>query len=238
LLAHLIERFDGGETMFLARTTVELLRPVPLTPLMARVRNVRPGKKVQLIEGSLWANGGPDDSGSTEVVRALGLRLRRGSLVVPESTTLVNADADSRDRVMGKPSDGVGVAHLFGAQGYHADAVELRFLKSNMGELGPGTMWGRLLVPIVGDEPARGVPLALAIADFGNAVSSVVPSEQISFINADLTVSLHREPVGEWICLDGVTRVSELGIGQAMTTLHDEDGPIGRAVATLLLESR
>jgi hypothetical protein len=238
LSAHLIEQYDGGESMFLARTTVELLRPVPLRPLTARVRNVRPGKKVQLIEASLWANGAPDSPGATEVVRTLGLRLRRADIDAESAVGTVNSEVDARDQILGSPADATASTNEFGTQGFHAQAVELRFLKSSMLTAGPRTMWARLLHPIVGSKPASGVPLAVALSDFGNAVSSIVNMEQWSYINADLTVSLHREPVGEWICLDGTTRISRLGVGQAMTALHDLGGPIGRANASLLIERR
>ena len=38
LMARAIERADGGETMHVARITVELLRPVPLEPLAIALR--------------------------------------------------------------------------------------------------------------------------------------------------------------------------------------------------------
>lgn len=49
LLARAAERFEDGERTFVARLTIELLRPVPLAPLGLRTRFVRPGKKVQIV---------------------------------------------------------------------------------------------------------------------------------------------------------------------------------------------
>ena len=69
LLAGLLERFDLGTATFPARFTLELMRPVPLMPLRIERQTIRPGKKVQLVQGSLFA----DD---VEVVRATLLRLR------------------------------------------------------------------------------------------------------------------------------------------------------------------
>ena len=69
LLARALERADPGEAHFVSRLTIELLRPVPLAPLEIRTRTVRPGRRVQWLEGSLVA----DD---VEVVRAIALRLR------------------------------------------------------------------------------------------------------------------------------------------------------------------
>ena len=69
LLAGQLERFDLGTATFPARFTLELMRPVPLTLLRIERQTIRPGKKVQLVQGSLFA-------GEVEVVRATLLRLR------------------------------------------------------------------------------------------------------------------------------------------------------------------
>src|SRR5260370_41528103 len=52
LLARALERADPGPARFVSRLTVELLRPVPLTPIEVRTRTLRPGKKVQWLQGS------------------------------------------------------------------------------------------------------------------------------------------------------------------------------------------
>jgi hypothetical protein len=49
LLARVVEQFDGGDAMFVARLTLELLRPVPIAPLAVRVAMRRPGRKVQRV---------------------------------------------------------------------------------------------------------------------------------------------------------------------------------------------
>src|SRR6185436_3410071 len=74
LLARAVERFEGGDAMVVVRVTVELLRPVPIAPLRVMTRLSRPGKKVQIVEASLVVA-----EGGTEVARASGLRIRRGS---------------------------------------------------------------------------------------------------------------------------------------------------------------
>src|SRR5262249_60643152 len=59
-----------------SRVTVELLRPVPVAPLVLTAHLRRPGRKVQLVEASLSA-------GSTEVTHATALRIRILDLPVP-----------------------------------------------------------------------------------------------------------------------------------------------------------
>ena len=38
-----------------------------------------------------------------------------------------------------------------------------------------------------------------AAADFGNAIATASGSERFACINADLTITLHRLPEGEWV---------------------------------------
>src|SRR5262245_60044856 len=72
LLARAAERFEGGDGMLVTRLTVELLRPVPVAPLVLTAHLRRPGRKVQLVEASLGA-------GATEV------RARRRSGSAPST---------------------------------------------------------------------------------------------------------------------------------------------------------
>jgi hypothetical protein len=58
------------------------------------------------------------------------------------------------------------------------------------------------------------------------------------FINPDLTVHLGREAEGEWIGLDAETTIAADGTGQAVSTLYDERGRIGRAVQALFVDRR
>ncbi|MCZ7535260.1 MAG: thioesterase family protein [Acidimicrobiia bacterium] len=69
LLAWVLERHDPGPASFVARLTVELLRPVPMAPLRIEARTIRPGRKVQWLEAAVLADG-------VEVARATALRLR------------------------------------------------------------------------------------------------------------------------------------------------------------------
>ena len=104
-------------------------------------------------------------------------------------------------------------------------------------EPGAATDWIRLRVPLLLGEPTSPLSRVAAAADFGNGISWVLPrKDNYSFINPDLTVYLHRYPVGEWVCLDAVTHPQSNGIGLAESALFDEEGPIGRAAQSLLIE--
>jgi len=51
-------------------------------------------------------------------------------------------------------------------------------------------------------------------------------------------VHLHREAVGEWICLEAQTAISLGGAGLATSVLSDLNGPIGVGAQSLLIAQR
>jgi len=227
LLARCVEGFDGGAAMFVARLTIELLRPVPLTPLRVTTAFARPGKKVQLVAASLHA-------GDVEVVRALALRIRRAELPVP-------AEALHRPAPPVGPDHGsVSTAPWHRERAYvafHSHAVEHRFVRGSFAEPGPATDWIRLRVPVVAGEAVAPLSRVAAAADFGNGVSWVLTrTAGYVFINPDLTIYVHRLPEGEWVCLEATTRPESHGVGLAESNLWDERGPIGRSLQSLLLD--
>ena len=57
-------------------------------------------------------------------------------------------------------------------------------------------------------------------------------------MNTDLTVAIHREPVGEWFGMRAVSRWERDGIGMSDALLSDDHGPVGRAIQTLLIRPR
>jgi hypothetical protein len=227
LLARAVERHEGGAELQVARLTIELLRPVPLTPLTVTTRFARPGRKVQLLEASLRA-------GEVEVARALALRIRRAALALP-------ADLPEPAAPPPAPTQGRAGQPLWGAAtprpAYHADAVDHRFVVGGFDRPGPATDWIRLRVPVVAGEVPSPLSRVAAAADFGNGISWILsPLEGYRFINPDLTIHLHRLPAGEWVCLEAATAVDSEGIGLAESRLWDERGPLGRSLQSLLIE--
>lgn len=78
----------------------------------------------------------------------------------------------------------------------------------------------------------------LTAADSGNGVSAALDFHRYVFVNADLTVSLHRHPEGDWVCLDARTMVDGGGVGLAESALHDTKGPLGRGTQSLYVAER
>jgi hypothetical protein len=228
LLARAIDRMPDGAGMMVARLTVELLRPVPVAPLVATTRVARPGRKVQLLEASLRA-------GDVEVARATGLRIRTTDLPLPALAEAAHAPPAPESGAASLPPWADAVSY----RSFHRDGVEHRFVAGSYAEPGPATDWIRLRVPLVAGEPTAPLARVAAAADFGNGISWALPrTEGYEFINPDLTIYLHRLPADEWVCLDGVTWVQPHGVGLAESRLWDRHGPLGRSLQSLLLDRR
>jgi Thioesterase-like superfamily len=213
-----------GDGLQLVRMTLELLRPVPLAPLWLTSAVVRPGRRVQLIDTVVEADG-------VEVAWSRALRLRPDRDQPPVRPTVPEDEAPA------PPARGTARTLLAGeSRAFHSEGVEMRYVAGAFERPGPATVWIRLRCPVVlGEEPTAWQRTAAA-ADFGNGVGAELPFGSNRFINPDLTVSVHRPPVGEWVCLDARTRFGAPGIGAAESELWDEEGRIGRAVQNLVVE--
>lgn len=225
LIARALERATEPAWQ-IGRITYEILRPVPIAPLRVQVEVRRPGKSVQLLAATLaTADGEPLITANAWALAtrptAIPPGLRGGPEALPEP-----------QRGTPKPFFDTGQQ-----VGYHT-AMEYRFVAGAFTELGPALVWMRMRQPLVAGEQPSPLQRVITAADSGNGVSATLDLERYIFINVDLSVHLHRLPAGEWIGLDAVTLPEPEGVGLADSVLHDERGPIGRALQTLLVRER
>jgi hypothetical protein len=112
--------------------------------------------------------------------------------------------------------------------------VEMRYPPGESHSPGPTRAWMRS-VPLLPDETPSPFQRICPLADCGNAISRNAEPTKLAFINSDLTVLLHRPPVGEWLGMDSVSRWEPTGIGMSDSLLFDDLGPVGRALQTLII---
>src|SRR6266545_2429110 len=157
------------------------------------------------------------------------------------------ADATSRGSAPGDPETPVpaGPEHgeplRFFPTGYdvgYNTAMEWRFVEGAFLEPGPATVWMRMRYPLLPDEEPTPLQRVLIAADSGNGVSSVLDWRRWLFINPDLTVYLHRPPVGEWVCLQARSTLEPAGLGLAESIVFDRTGPVARGLQSLFVAPR
>ena len=210
--------------MLLARLTVDLFRPVPREPLGVAARLVRQSRRLRLLEASLYHEG-------AEIGRASALALATAEVTIPEAARLPAGpppalrEAWDREPVIGVHRIPNRVNRKF-PPGLHT-LVPLKPAMLTMGG-GRGTTWVKLPVDLIAGEPITPLQRVAVLADFSNGFAQLYLDSGTGFINADLTLNLHRLPEGEWLGIDAITRAQPNGIAIAEAELYDEAGLIGR----------
>ena len=225
MLARAIERLETPVPMRCVRLALEFVSAVPLQPVVATARITRGGKRLALVEASLATTDG------TEVLRGRATLLRVGEVALPAAPPEPSVPGPDE----GRPAEWSGGGE--DVPGFHRTAIELRFAGGDW-DRGPALGWFRLAMPLVAGEEPTPLQRTVAFADFGNGISRALDFRTHLFVNADLTVHLHREPEGEWVALDARTDLDRTGAGQATSILHDRRGRLGVAAQSLFVDER
>ncbi|MBW5434430.1 thioesterase family protein [Bradyrhizobium canariense] len=217
------ERIPTPVAMDIARVTIDLMRPVPVAPLTIATEVLREGRKIQLCGVKLLADG-------VQVVGATVLKIKRQALTLPDDIKALPVTLPSpEDSLL---EDGHAATSPF------VRSVSMRAARGRFGQAGAGAIWFRVDHPLIAGEPLSQAMRAVVAADFSNGTASSLDFRAWTYINADLTVSFARQPVGEWILLDGDSWIGPDGAGLAMSRLADRTGYFGRAVQSLVIEKR
>ena len=223
LLTRAVERCAPRQPpMSIARLTVEVLGPVPAGEVVVHAAVERPGRTVELVSAEMTAAG-----------RAV-LRARAWRMAAAETADIV-AGADDP---LPPPSAGQHRDRPAGWVRGYLDALEWRWLSGGLDQPGPGATWARLLVPVVDGEQPSAIQRLAAVADSANGVAARLDVRQWLFLNTDLTIHLHRDPVGEWTGLRANTTIGPRGLGTVSGTLFDELGHTGRCAQALTVRKR
>jgi hypothetical protein len=228
LLAATVEAIPTLVPMQVARLSYEIQRPVPLgVPLALRTTVTREGKRIQGTEVVLSTA----DTDATELVRCRALRVRTASLDLP----------DLRPSAAPPPATAPDDLQRFGGRddwdlGGFWEAVDVRFVSGDLGEPGEGIAWFRLLAPIAEDVDVPPIARVAAAADFGNGIGAPLPMGPFRYLNPDLTVDLHRLPVGEWVAMRSTSIADTTGVGLTTSLLSDARGGIGTALQSLFID--
>ena len=213
LLAHSIEEVVGDPAYRLGRLTTDLFRPVPFAPLRIETELCRDGRLVKAVRASLFA-------GEVEVTRA------HASLLATSQPTDPGPDIDSPRIPF--PEDAQAQPHQDQSTAF-ANTVEWR---DPTGAAPHFTRWIRVPLPILPGIELSPAVRAAAVSDFVSPLSNMrLDGAGAPFINADVTLYLHRPPLGEWLALAVTARDSNDGIAVSAAALHDQTGPVGRCLA-------
>jgi len=224
LLARAVEQLFPNQR--LTRLTVNLQRPVPFNGFSVEARVIRQGRTVSLSEASLV-----DATGKT-VITAAGMHLTPAEpMAIPTQHIDMGSPEDA------KPGRFPIETTLHGKPAFNGDGVSVRYPDGESQTPGPTTAWLKT-VPLLPYETASPFQRICPLADCGNAFGRNADPADVTFMNTDLTILLHRDPVGEWLGTQSTGYWEPDGIGMADALLFDHQGPVGRAMQSLVLRVR
>lgn len=218
-------RIAGGQTV---RAAFDILRPVPIAPLTVATEFLRPGRNVEQLEATLALA-----ADGTELMRARAWRMRAERIVLDDGLSDPSPGPAPPEDIAPAPRAG-----FFGEETAYADAIEWRFVRGTWDAPGPATAWTRMKVDLVAGEPITPLQHLLVAGDATSGISAALDWASWNFLNVDFSVSLEREPAGEWIAMDAVTRFGTHGAAAAHCEYADRDGRVGTSTQALLIGPR
>ena len=219
----LVARAAGPERVRVAHFSMDFLSAVPVATLAVDASIARPGKKIELWTASASVDGKTFARANAWVLQAKSHQTDEAHLDDPPPPMPAVAESTYFDAV---PRFGYG------------DALEWRFSEGSFREIGPATVWSKLRVAIVEGEEVSPLARALAMIDSANGISAELDVRTHLFVPVNLTVSMTREPEGEWVGMRAITSLASDGVGTTRARIFDSRGTVGRALQTLFVEKR
>ena len=211
-----------GPDKMLTRLTVDLLRPLPLSGLRVAAETTRHTKTLATTRVTVH------DLDDTLCATATTMHLVRRDLGAVSNTSLQSPNLSTSVEGPFPLSD---LRHDLPAFPHFIDILYPK--DSNTGP-GSKTIWMRTPQLLQGETQSP-IQSLCALADCGNGISWNAPPTEMGFMNTDLTVNIHREPVSNWLASQSVSHWQSSGIGMSQAVLYDTQGPIGTALQTLVL---
>lgn len=229
MLAREMERLEASTEMRITSLHVEMFRKVPMEPVQVKARIVRDGKRISALEAVML-----DETGELELARAQALRIRKADGIVSKEQVPELYPED-----LGPDYNGALMKADFGGDAIHYVHAFDCWSEGSDFTGSKGSSWWRLNHPLVDDEvPSSAVRIG-ATADLIMSANGILGSD-FSYIsvNPNLFISMQRELVGEWICLEAAVRIDDMGSGETDAVLYDQNGRIGRAIKSLLIDKK
>ncbi len=218
LLMYEVERLHLDPAFQVSRLTVDMFRVAPMRPVTVVTTVVRDGNRIRVADASLRLDDG------MEIARASVVMLRRAAAPQGDVWAPPAWDVPHPDTLPLPPPPPA----QFGPAMWETRSITGQI---NSGGSEPPVQkraWIRDIVDLVeGERPSPLVRAAL-VSDFANPFANS-GDRGLNYVNADTSLYLHRNPVGEWIGVEVAAHHASEGIAIGECVLYDLEGAFGRA---------
>lgn len=213
IAAYALERDFGRPGFLPARFTIDLLKPATQAPTVVQTRVVREGRRVRYTECDVL-------QGDSVVARATMVQYLQSEAPPGEEWTAVGtfdgpAQAGGDDLFVGCDTAGWSVLGV-----EHQNTARKRAYYRGM--------------DVIAGEPVSPFVRAAIVSEAATNMVINMGTNGIGYINGDLTVTLSRLPVSEFIGVQGDVRLAAAGVATGTATLFDDRGAFGTAIVTAL----
>lgn len=150
--------------MNISRFTLEMFRVVPLVPLRIDTSVVREGKRIQILEARVTNPEG------LELARAHIQRLRSKEVGLPSDVAEARPPFPGPEAFEAAHADSWGHGPESKVM-FHRNAIEAREIEGGFYSTGPGSLWMRIVKPIVAGMEITPMQRLVVVADFCNGVA-------------------------------------------------------------------
>ena len=199
LLGAEIEKRHGSPEYMPARLTVDMYKLPDLSPVEVVTRIVKDGYRIKVIDAEFISGGISAGRATCQLLRktenAPGQVWKREPWGAPKPEDVPLADGPMGRMWQARPISGA----MRGAE--------------------PRRTWMAEVREVVGGDPLTPFVRVAVAADFASPLAHV-GDQGLGYINTDVTVYLHREPVGEWIGFESLTHGATDGVAVGDCLLH------------------
>ncbi|MBI1199308.1 MAG: thioesterase family protein [Phenylobacterium sp.] len=220
LLGAEIERQYRTPEYMPARLTVDMYRLPDLSPIEVVTRVVKDGYRIKVVDAEFI-------SGGQSAGRATCQLLRRTENPPGNVWTPPAWDAPKPADIPEPQDRRAGMGGMWA----------MRPISGAFGSLGVRKTWMAEVRELVEGEPFTPFARVATAADFASPFANA-GDQGLGYINTDLTLYLHREPVTEWVGFEVINHGASDGVAIGECLIHDERGPIGSASCTALAQKR
>lgn len=213
LVAAEIEAYQPREDFITTRISFDILGKLHAGELKVVTETVRPGRTIELLQSTIYAQG-----------RAV--LVGRTWRVISSDTSRVAKLTDDLLPPVEEAEDWAGMTSRW--PGGFIQSIQAKKFADHAP--GHGRCWLTTEFDMIEGESTSSFTKLIGLADTANGLAPVAePStDKVFFANVDLTLHFLRQPVGEWLGFAISPNIGMTGGGITSAILYDADGLLGR----------